>query len=173
LKLSLDGYGYNRNSSRIPKDDQGHETDEKKLFNDRRSSTPPVASATNLPPLPSELNDYIGRILVLSNVAYRATREEILDFLRPYSPIPIHLKYVVMLMVNQLVLVLLPVKQKLMHPELLLNLIIKHLCHVKSSFNKDKFNSSYVLLLNFLFLFVLFFFVICFTTTTYMYRTVK
>jgi RNA recognition motif-containing protein len=92
LKLSLDGYGYNRNSSRIPKDDQGHETDEKKLFNDRRSSTPPVASATNLPPLPSELNDYIGRILFLSNVAYRATREEILDFLRPYSPIPDTLK---------------------------------------------------------------------------------
>lgn len=76
----------------MPKDDQGHDGDEKKPFNDRRSSTPPVASATNLPPLPSELNEYIGRILVLSNVAYRATREEILDFLRSYSPIPDTLK---------------------------------------------------------------------------------
>ncbi len=62
------------------------------MLNDRRSSTPPMASATNLPPLPSELNDYVGRILVLSNVAYRATREEILDFLRPYGPIPDTLK---------------------------------------------------------------------------------
>lgn len=51
-----------------------------------------MSSATNLPPLPSELNEYIGRILVLSNVAYRATREEILDLLRPYSPIPDTLK---------------------------------------------------------------------------------
>jgi RNA recognition motif-containing protein len=76
----------------MTKDDQGLEIDEKKPFNDRRSSTPPVASATNLPPLPSELNEYIGRILFLSNVAYRATREEILDFLRPYSPIPDTLK---------------------------------------------------------------------------------
>ena len=65
---------------------------DKKVLGDRRSSTPPVASATNLPPLPSELNEYVGRILVLSNVAYRATREEILDFLRPYSPIPETLK---------------------------------------------------------------------------------
>ena len=61
-------------------------------MNDHRSSTPPVSSATNLPPLPSELNDYIGRILFLSNVAYRATREEILDFLRPFAPIPETLK---------------------------------------------------------------------------------
>lgn len=51
-----------------------------------------MASATNLPPLPSELNDYIGRILLLSNVPYRATREEILEFLRPFSPVPDTLK---------------------------------------------------------------------------------
>jgi RNA recognition motif-containing protein len=79
----------------MAKDDQGHDiksNDDKNSLNDRRSSTPPVASATSLPPLPSELNDYIGRILVLSNVAYRATREEILDFLRPYAPIPDTLK---------------------------------------------------------------------------------
>ncbi|CAF0940033.1 unnamed protein product [Adineta ricciae] len=89
------GYGYTRNSPRIPKDDQGQDMkpgDDKKVLNDRRSSTPPVASATNLPPLPSELNEYVGRILVLSNVAYRATREAILDFLQPYSPIPETLK---------------------------------------------------------------------------------
>ena len=85
-----EGYGYNRRGN---KDEQGNEIDEKKSsFNDRRSSTPPVASATNIPPLPSELNEYVGRILFLSNVAYRATREEILDFLRPYSPIPDTLK---------------------------------------------------------------------------------
>lgn len=85
------GYGYTRNSPRIPKDDQGQDMksgDDKKVLNDRRSSTPPVASATNLPPLPSELNENVGRILVLSNVAYRATRDAILDFLQPYSPIP-------------------------------------------------------------------------------------
>ncbi|CAF3197749.1 unnamed protein product [Rotaria sp. Silwood2] len=91
-----DSYGFNRNSPRImTKDDQGAEiklTDEKKSLNDRRSSTPPTAPTTNLPPLPSELNDYVGRILLLSNVPYRATREEILDFLRPYSPVPDTLK---------------------------------------------------------------------------------
>ncbi|CAF0874505.1 unnamed protein product [Rotaria sordida] len=88
-------YGFNRSSPRIIKDDQGAEIklpDEKKPLNDRRSSTPPIAPTTNLPPLPSELNDYIGRILLLSNVPYRATREEILDFLRPYSPVPDTLK---------------------------------------------------------------------------------
>ena len=40
------GYGYTRNSPRIPKDDQGQDTksgDDKKVLNDRRSSTPPVA----------------------------------------------------------------------------------------------------------------------------------
>ena len=88
LFLLAEGYGYPRNSPRVTKDEQGHEMDEK----DRRSSTPPVASATNLPPLPAELNDYLGRILVLSNVTYRATREEILEFLRPYAPIPETLK---------------------------------------------------------------------------------
>ncbi|CAF5096008.1 unnamed protein product, partial [Rotaria sp. Silwood1] len=62
-------YGFNRNSPRITKDDQGSEvkiTDEKKILNDRRSSTPPITPTTNLPPLPSELNDYVGRILLLS-----------------------------------------------------------------------------------------------------------
>ncbi|CAF3602740.1 unnamed protein product [Rotaria sp. Silwood1] len=90
-----DSYGFNRNSPRITKDDQGSEvkiTDEKKILNDRRSSTPPITPTTNLPPLPSELNDYVGRILLLSNVPYRATREEILDFLRPYTPVPDTLK---------------------------------------------------------------------------------
>lgn len=93
--LNLEPYGFNRNSPRINKDDQTHDSklpDEKKSFNDRRSSTPPVASATSLPPLPSELNDYVGRILLLSNVPYRATREEILEFLRSYSPVPDTLK---------------------------------------------------------------------------------
>ncbi|CAM4854671.1 unnamed protein product [Rotaria socialis] len=89
-------YGFNRNSPRINKDEQGHDiklSDEKKMPNDRRSSTPPIAApSTNLPPLPTELNDYIGRILLLSNVPYRATREEILDFLRPYLPVPDTLK---------------------------------------------------------------------------------
>ncbi|CAF1241676.1 unnamed protein product [Adineta steineri] len=90
-----DGYGITRNSPRVLKDEQGQDmksNDDKQPLNDRRSSTPPISSPTNLPPLPSELNEYIGRILVLSNVTYRATREEILDFLRPYSPIPDTLK---------------------------------------------------------------------------------
>jgi RNA recognition motif-containing protein len=59
-------------------------SDEQKPSVDRRTNTPP--------PLPTELNEYLGRILLLSNVAYRATREEILDFLRPYAPIPDTLK---------------------------------------------------------------------------------
>lgn len=50
---------------------------------DHRSSTP----TNRLPQLPAEFDEYLGRILFLSNVAYRATREEILDFLRPYAPI--------------------------------------------------------------------------------------
>jgi RNA recognition motif-containing protein len=77
------------------KDESGQEgksIDEKKSSNDRRSSTPPVSLSSHLPPLPQELNEYIGRILFLSNVAYRATREEILEFLRPYAPIPDTLK---------------------------------------------------------------------------------
>lgn len=68
----------NRNAPRMSKNEQ---------TNERSSSSP-----TNLPPLPSELNEYIGRILFLSNVPYRATREEILEFLRAYSPIPETLK---------------------------------------------------------------------------------
>lgn len=55
---------------------------------DHRSSTPP----NRLPQLPAEFDEYLGRILFLSNVAYRATREEILDFLRPYGPIADTLK---------------------------------------------------------------------------------
>lgn len=49
-------------------------------------------SSNSLPPLPAELKEYAGRILFLSNVAYRATRDEILDFLRDYSPIEETLK---------------------------------------------------------------------------------
>ena len=55
---------------------------------DHRSSTPP----NRLPQLPPEFDEYAGRILFLSNVAYRATREEILDFLRSYAPIADTLK---------------------------------------------------------------------------------
>ena len=70
----------------------GKPSDESRSSNDRRSSTPPSSTLNNLPALPPELNEYIGRILFLSNVAYRATREEILEFLRPYAPIPDTLK---------------------------------------------------------------------------------
>lgn len=95
MGFNKDGNGFNRNSSRVPKDGHGYITklpDEKRSFIDRRSSTPPNLSMTQIPALPNELNDYIGRILFLSNVPYRATREEILDFLRPYAPVPDTLK---------------------------------------------------------------------------------
>ncbi|CAF0799249.1 unnamed protein product [Didymodactylos carnosus] len=47
---------------------------------------------SNLPPLPEHMEVYRGRILYLSNVAYRATREEILDLLKPFNPIEETLK---------------------------------------------------------------------------------
>lgn len=70
---------HRNSSSQLSKDEQ---------TTNERSSSP----SNNIPQLPRELDEYVGRILFLSNVAYRATREEILDFLRAYSPIPETLK---------------------------------------------------------------------------------
>jgi len=84
-------YPFHRNSQ-MKEDQDEHSTSNnnngKMSSTDHRSSTSP----NRLPQLPAEFDEYLGRILFLSNVAYRATREEILDFLRPYAPIADTLK---------------------------------------------------------------------------------
>lgn len=45
-----------------------------------------------LPPLPAELQRYKRSIVLLSNVSFEATREDILELFRQYSPIEQTLK---------------------------------------------------------------------------------
>ncbi|CAF0737030.1 unnamed protein product [Brachionus calyciflorus] len=52
------------------------------------SPTPPI----DLPPLPTELQKYKNSIVLLSNVSYEATREDILELFKYYSPIEQTLK---------------------------------------------------------------------------------
>jgi hypothetical protein len=47
---------------------------------------------TDLPPLPAELQKYRNSLLLMSNVAQRASREEILDFIKVFAPIEQTLK---------------------------------------------------------------------------------
>lgn len=67
------------------------EQDEHSTTNNNGKSSSST-SPNRLPQLPPEFDAYLGRILFLSNVAYRATRDEILEFLRPYAPIADTLK---------------------------------------------------------------------------------
>ena len=50
------------------------------------------AAPQTLPPLPPELQKYRDRLLLLSNVSYEASREDILDLVKTYSPLEHTLK---------------------------------------------------------------------------------
>lgn len=64
--------------------------------NNKRIKTSPEPPPTNisidLPPLPPELQRYKNSIVLLSNVSYEATREDILDLFKLYEPIEQTLK---------------------------------------------------------------------------------
>lgn len=60
-----------------------------------RSSPEPGSPPPNiveLPPLPPELQRHKKSIVLLSNVSFEATREDILELFRPYTPIEQTLK---------------------------------------------------------------------------------
>lgn len=60
-----------------------------------RASPEPGSPAPNiveLPPLPPELERHKKSIVLLSNVSFEATREDILELFRPYAPIEQTLK---------------------------------------------------------------------------------
>lgn len=56
------------------------------------SAGSPPPNIVELPPLPPELQRHKKSIVLLSNVSFEATREDILELFRPYTPIEQTLK---------------------------------------------------------------------------------
>ena len=67
---------------------------QKKTFypNNNQSYPKPGPSLIDLPPLPPELQKYRSSLVLLSNVSFEASREDILDLLRNFSPVEQTLK---------------------------------------------------------------------------------
>ena len=79
----------NNNSINNNNNNNANNSSQRKTFNNQTQSKP---SLIDLPPLPPELQKYRSSLVLLSNVSFDASREDILDLLKEFSPIEQTLK---------------------------------------------------------------------------------
>ena len=98
--MGLNTSNYQQNKRRNYNDSYGNNNDYnnsnkrvKSYYNDNGQGSPQQNhQASTLPPLPAEFQRYRNRLILLSNISYDASREDILDLVSNYAPLEQTLK---------------------------------------------------------------------------------